>query len=282
MEDVTYVLHLASPMASSTGKDEENEVIKPAIEGNVNVLNACIGSTVQRVVITSSGLTICDHKKGEGVYSHDSFVEEDKSLDAYSKSKIRAEQAAITLVEDLEEKGKRTFDVMFIHPGGISGRPLVPQFKGESIKMFAQILDGQFSRVPKVYYPMVDVQDTAQAHINAIEYGTHLGRYPLANGTYKFKDLCTIMKDKYGPMGYKASDKELCKTAVFVGSLFSKDVKNIYFHWEIKAELDGEYAKNELHLDDYISAEDSIIDTCDFLIENSFVKEPKKKKGFFG
>ncbi|CAI2369113.1 unnamed protein product [Moneuplotes crassus] len=132
---------------------------------------------------------------------------------------------------------------MLTYPCGISDNPLVPQFKEESLKIFVLILDGQFSRVPKAYYQMVDVQDTTQAHINSIKFGTHLRRCPLANGTHKFKDLCTSMKDKYNPMSYKSSDKPLFKTESFVRSLYSKDEEDYYSPSEIKSELNVKHIK---------------------------------------
>ena len=50
----TYVDHIASPVPTTSPRDE-NELIKPAVEGTLNVLKACAESgTVKRVVLTSS------------------------------------------------------------------------------------------------------------------------------------------------------------------------------------------------------------------------------------
>src|SRR5712671_1690508 len=48
-----YVLHVASPIALGTPKDE-NEMIVPAVEGTLRVLRASKNAAVKRVVITSS------------------------------------------------------------------------------------------------------------------------------------------------------------------------------------------------------------------------------------
>mmetsp|Transcript_35056 Transcript_35056/g.34736 ORF Transcript_35056/g.34736 Transcript_35056/m.34736 type:complete len:370 (-) Transcript_35056:30-1139(-) len=278
LKGAKYVIHVASPMPGSNTKDRENTLIKPAIEGNLNVLKACIDSTVEKVVITSSGLTVCDHAAGDGTYGPDTFVEEHKDLDDYSKSKIRAEAAAKEFMEDLGED-QRDFDVMFMHPGGISGAAIVPQRKGDTIELFCNILEGKVSGVPQVYYPMVDVEDTAEAHIKALEKGVHLGRYPLCSDTIKMVEIAKTVKKNYEEiMGHKIPDKEIGKCMVWIGSWFKSDVKNIYYHWNINARLDGTYAKEELGLKDYKTIEQSIVETCEFLIKNKLCKQPKKPK----
>lgn len=150
--------------------------------------------------------------------------------------------------------------------------------KGEGLNMFKMFLENKFPRVPVVYYPLVDVQDVAQAHVNALEKGDHLGRYPINSDTIRMVELVQLLKDRYEPMGYKVGNKELPKCVVWMFSLCNADARNIYYHWGVKAEPDGAYGAKELGLQKYVSVDDSIYATCDFLIENKFVKEPKKKK----
>ncbi len=52
------MLHLASPYPSETPKDVENELIRPAVEGTLNVLKAAFKANVNRVVLTSSTAAI--------------------------------------------------------------------------------------------------------------------------------------------------------------------------------------------------------------------------------
>lgn len=69
MDGCTYVLHTASPFPLALPNDE-NTVIKPAVEGVTNVLKAVAANgKVKRVVVTSAGLAIC------GVYNYiDVFI----------------------------------------------------------------------------------------------------------------------------------------------------------------------------------------------------------------
>jgi nucleoside-diphosphate-sugar epimerase len=64
VEGCDYVLHIASPLPPASPKDED-EVIKPAVDGTIGILQACVKSTVKRVVTTSSCGTIEDPTLGE-------------------------------------------------------------------------------------------------------------------------------------------------------------------------------------------------------------------------
>jgi len=75
--DCTYVIHVASPVPNYVPKDE-NEVIKPAVNGTLFVLKACVHesptSKVKRVVLTSSVAAIAGDEFQTGkVYSENDF-----------------------------------------------------------------------------------------------------------------------------------------------------------------------------------------------------------------
>ena len=64
VEGCEYVLHVASPFPPASPKDED-EVIKPAVDGTIGILQACVNSTVKRVVTTSSIACIQDPSLGD-------------------------------------------------------------------------------------------------------------------------------------------------------------------------------------------------------------------------
>ena len=56
--DCSYIMHIASPFPNAEPRDE-NELIKPAVEGTLQVLRACReAKCVKRVVLTSSVVSI--------------------------------------------------------------------------------------------------------------------------------------------------------------------------------------------------------------------------------
>ena len=58
------MLHVASPIPPSVPKDE-NDLIKPAVEGTQNVINACLKNKIKRLIFTSSCLTVIVRTDGK-------------------------------------------------------------------------------------------------------------------------------------------------------------------------------------------------------------------------
>ena len=113
------VYHIASPVARKVPRDE-NELITPAVEGTLNVLQACAeAGTVKRVVLTSS---IAAVSNGFNADTGRTYTEEDWSSEdrcgPYEKSKLLAEKAAWDFVKKLDEK---KFELVVINPAVVSG-----------------------------------------------------------------------------------------------------------------------------------------------------------------
>ncbi|KAK2573682.1 NADPH-dependent aldehyde reductase ARI1 [Acropora cervicornis] len=147
VKDCTYVLHVASPFPAENPRDEM-EVIRPAVEGTKNVLDACAKTkgAVKRVVVTSSVVAIYAGRFGEGnVFTEEDWAAEE-GVNPYEKSKAKAEKAAWELVKNLQDDEK--FELVVINPG--------------------RLLNREDPLVPKVCLPICDVRDTAKAHISAL------------------------------------------------------------------------------------------------------------------
>lgn len=70
-----YVIHTATPLRFEAD-DPENEIIKPAVEGTLNVLKASLKAGVQRVVFTSTMATMCGtqrEKNPDHVWTEDDW-----------------------------------------------------------------------------------------------------------------------------------------------------------------------------------------------------------------
>ena len=113
----TYVLHTASPFPTER-PDNEDVVVKPALNGTLNILRACVqdGSRIKRVVLTSSIAAVAGEIYKQGyTYTEKDWPEGD--LEPYLKSKTVAEKAAWDFVKDRERKGLPCFELAVINPG---------------------------------------------------------------------------------------------------------------------------------------------------------------------
>jgi nucleoside-diphosphate-sugar epimerase len=95
VEHCDYVLHAASPIHLKLPK-HENEMILPAVEGTLRVLNAAKKAHVKRVVMTSNfGAVGYSVKDPNEIITEKNWTDpNEKGLSAYNKSKIMAEKAA--------------------------------------------------------------------------------------------------------------------------------------------------------------------------------------------
>lgn len=117
-------MHTASPV----GREPKNHdlMIKPAVDGVVNVLKAASKHKVKRVVITSSIAAICSQKP-EGDphrYSEEHWTDLDVvSFSAYSKSKTLAERAAWNFHETAGD-GAHIPEIVTIAPSWVLGEAI--------------------------------------------------------------------------------------------------------------------------------------------------------------
>ena len=98
-----YVIHAASPFPLAQPKNED-ELIRPAREGTLNVLRAASQSgTVKRVVLTSSCVAImAGQPGGKQPMTEDSWgLTDSANVTAYEKSKTLAERAAWDFMKEL-------------------------------------------------------------------------------------------------------------------------------------------------------------------------------------
>lgn len=138
----TYVVHLASPFFSS---QDEDVLVRPAVEGTTAVMKACQLAGVRRCVVTSSCASIFNvastDKPADGIFTeaHWSNPDRPEGIDAYSKSKTLAEKAAWDFQAALP--ADKRFEVVTINPGFVMGPPLSKQ-SGTSIGYISSLMTG--------------------------------------------------------------------------------------------------------------------------------------------
>ena len=226
----TYVFHVASPIPMKSNDPEF--FIKPAVEGTTNVLKACSeAGTVKRVVFTSSivavvGLSGDLEKPQDHVYTEVEWANEETGS-GYEKSKVKAEKTAWDLVKKLD--ADKQFELVTVCPGMILGPILSPSHKDGTVSVFTNILSNKTFRLPDLYFMVVDVRDTAAAHIAALEKPEAAGnRYICINERLSMRDIAQIFADEFTPQGYKIPTKGIPKAVMWAAKFIVSEVKMIY------------------------------------------------------
>ncbi|NBU85708.1 MAG: NAD-dependent epimerase/dehydratase family protein, partial [Actinobacteria bacterium] len=153
MSGCDFVMHVASPFYLAEPKDE-NDMIRPAVEGTQRVLAAAKNAGVKRVVLTSSVVAMTSGLSS-GRYGTDAWSNVDANIGAYSKSKTLAERAAWEFVAG------GSMELVTINPGFILGPPLGAAGDGQSVSMISDLIAGKMPMIPDIAMSMVDVRDVA-------------------------------------------------------------------------------------------------------------------------
>ena len=224
MEGCDYVLHVASPYISKEPKDE-NDLIKPAVEGTQRALKAAKSAGIKRVVLTSSMVAMLGDANGSVDLNQDSWTNVNaKHATAYLKSKTLAEKSAWEFITNQE--GGEKLELVVINPGPVYGPTLSGNLSGESMTMFKNLITGKMPMLPKAGINMSDVRDIAEIHVQALENKDANGKRFIVSTekSHSFLELAQILKDN----GYdKVSTRVAPNFLLRIMSNFSDDLKGM-------------------------------------------------------
>jgi nucleoside-diphosphate-sugar epimerase len=274
----THVLHVASPFPP-TEPAHEDELIRPAVDGTLRVLQACADSgTVKRVVLTSStaAITSGHDSRGAAVRTEDDWSNVDRSS-PYQKSKTLAERAAWDFVGALPV-GER-FELAVINPGLVLG-PIMSAATSTSVETVRRLLIRDVPASPQIGFAPVDVRDVAIAHRLAMERPDAAGnRYICAGEHIWMQDIAKILAAEFNPRGYRVPTGRLPTWLMRVISRFDGTVR-LALAFVGRAELvSAQKAQRELGWSMRPVAR-SIIDTATSLIEHGVVPARGQQAGW--
>jgi nucleoside-diphosphate-sugar epimerase len=186
VKDCRYVIHTASPFPPGF-PDNEGELIRTARDGALRVLHAAHQAQVERVVMTSS-VAATNHGDGQAPYTEENWTDpESPRATPYYKSKTLTEQAAWTFARDVG------LDLAVINPSVILG-PLLGTKFGTSVGLIYQLMLGHFEGIPRFGFSVVDVRDTADAHIRAMTNPAAGGqRFIIGGRFFWLKELVVVL-----------------------------------------------------------------------------------------
>jgi len=137
-------------------------VIRPAVEGTLNVMRACHTHKVKRVSLTSSAATITRiaHSKAPACFDESHWSDVNlPGIGAYVKSKILAEHAALDYLESLPPSER--FGLAVMNPSMIAGPMLTKTTSTSVITLNLWLKNLYPAGVPKITLSCVDVRDVA-------------------------------------------------------------------------------------------------------------------------
>ena len=269
MQNVEYVLHIASPFPLFEPKHED-ELIVPAVQGTQRVLRAAHQAGIKRVVQVSSNAAISAGHSGENkIFTEADWSDVEKNIGAYSKSKTLAERAAWDFINGAENLNK--MELAVINPPLILG-PVPNKGVRTSIELVRTMMLGQVPGVGRIKMGMVDVRDVASAIILAMNTPEAAGNRFLvaADKSMWLKDIADLLYDKYAARGYKINRIQFPSFLVRFIALFDKKISRVTESLDWDYELSNEKAKRILKWTPR-SAEESILSMAESLIEQGFV-----------
>ena len=221
MLGVDALMHTASPFPMASPKNED-DLIRPAVDGTLRALNAAQKAGVTRVVLTASVVSIIhsDRPKGHKYGPADWTDLTHASTSAYGRSKTLAEKAAWDFVVKHPEMQLTT-----IHPGLVLGTPMDRHY-GTSLNIIERMMSGKDPMVPNIGMSIVDVNDVSALHVAALTTAASIGQRVIANDDYWMmtrmaKVLRTAHPDR------KIATKQAPRFLLKLLSLFDPAIKSV-------------------------------------------------------
>lgn len=199
MKGCHTVFHVASPFILDI-KDPEQELIRPAVEGTINVLEeANAQESVKQVILTSSCAAIygdnADLQKTERGYFTEAHWNNSSSPTyvPYSYSKAVAEREAWRIA-DAQSRWK----LVAINPSQVYGPGVRMHAESECFRILTQLGDGTLALgAPDLGIGVVDVRDVAEAHVRAAYRPETAGRYIVSGHNSSFPEMAKVLLGQF-------------------------------------------------------------------------------------
>jgi nucleoside-diphosphate-sugar epimerase len=270
VEGCKYVIHMASPAVLEEPKHPD-DLLKPAIEGTLNVLRACADNGhVNRVVLTSSMVSIFGDLTKKGVYDENDWTDTNSKVNTYAKSKTFAEKAAWDFVNET-----KAFELAVVNPGFVIG-PLLHNSDCSSAEVITKLMEHTMPMTAKFMFTVIDVRDVALGHLKAMTTPEAAGkRHMLVQSIVWMKEMAAILDNEFKSQGYKLPMTEAPMFVLKMVSLFDKSAKAIVPDQGKEYQVDTSRMRNVLRITP-IDVRTSLVDMAYSLIERGFVKKTRK------
>nr|QFQ61498.1 dihydroflavonol 4-reductase [Dryopteris erythrosora] len=193
------VFHLACP-TNFLVEDPQKDVIEPAVQGTLNVLNACVkSSSVKRVIHVSSAAAIRFSGKevAEQVFDESCWTDVDFCIDnkipgwPYFVGKTLGEKAAVEFAKE------HNLDLVVVNPSIVHGPFLLSNIPN-SVKDCLALITGELFKLPflaRMSY--IHTDDLVRAFIFLYENPEASGRYICSAVDASITEVVNIISSRY-------------------------------------------------------------------------------------
>jgi dihydroflavonol-4-reductase len=258
------LIHTASPFPLIQPKNED-DLVRPAVDGTLRALRAAKRANVSRVVLTSSGLAVfLAQPNGKSRLDESDWSSpDDPRATPYAKSKILAERAAWTFVE-----AEPAIDLTVINPGFVIGAPL-DRSSGTSLRVIQRLLESKDPMLPKFGFPVVDVRDVAQMHVACLAKPESIGKRYLAGDEFLwFPEMAEILQSAFA--NRRIVTRQAPSLVIRLLALFDSEIRTIVPNLDQRTEVTAERARRELGMS-FRPAAKAVVSAGRFLIDNKLV-----------
>jgi nucleoside-diphosphate-sugar epimerase len=270
MEGCKYVLSVASPVFFEKPKNEQ-EAIRPAVDGILRILKFAKRAGVQRVVMTSNfgavGFTQTDKSRETTETDWTDTVA--KGLSAYEKSKTLAERAAWDFIRS--EGGKLEF--VTINAVAILGPALDTHISG-SFHLLKNLLNGSMKAVPDIVLNIVDVRDVADLHIRAMRTPEAAGQRFIASadGQISLPEIAALLKKERPDVSKLVATRQLPTWILRLGALISERGKEALLLIRMNRTVSNQKARSVLGWRPIASQEETLLTSVDSMVKYNLIK----------
>lgn len=265
-----YVLHVASPFPPGPPKHEDDLII-PAREGTLRVLQAAAAASVKRVVLTSSIAAMLagyDQLPAGKIFDERDWSNTDGNITPYAKSKTLAERAAWDYVNNLDKNQR--LELAVINPGTTLG-PLLNNRPTTSGELVRKLLRREYPGCANLSFALVDVRDVAAAHLSAMTIPEAAGqRFCCTADTLWMQEIALILDKHFSSRGYKIPTRKLPNFMVHLVALFDQTTRLVIDGLDRQYQLSNQQIRTVLHWQPR-SAEEMIVATAESMIRHGMV-----------
>lgn len=176
-----HVFHIAG-VNEMCSRDPEH-MWRVNVEGSTRVLDACARAGVERVIHTSSAVTMGE---AAGTVGSETSLHRGFFLSEYERSKTVAERLVLDRADEL--------DVVSVNPSSVQG----PGRSTGTGAIFLALARRDLPFVVDTSISLVDIDDTARGHLFAAEKGVTGGRYLLSGAIVTVREAVAMLQGRGG------------------------------------------------------------------------------------